>query len=90
MLAFVARYRKYVHIFAELPVLELARYQVHRLMKVAPVCDVLTEGRAGNSGALPGDADRSGEEGTGRIFRENKPLLSPDWRSAAARRCWLR
>src|ERR1039457_6627109 len=41
VLAFMKQNQKCGRIFAELPVLEVARFQVHRLMKVEPLGDVL-------------------------------------------------
>ena len=39
--AFLARYRRMMHMFARMPVLEVARYQVHRLAEVGPVSEIL-------------------------------------------------
>ena len=35
--AFLTRYRRSIRAFASMPVLEMARYQVHRLQRIAPV-----------------------------------------------------
>ena len=75
VLAFVAQYQKYVQIFAGLPVLELARYQVHRLMKVVPVCGVLTKAERATPAHSLETLTVPKEKGGGRIFRENRPLL---------------
>jgi uncharacterized protein (DUF2252 family) len=76
VLAFMRQYQKYVRIFAELPVLEVARFQVHRLMKVKPLDDVLLKAeRATPAHALETLTVPAGKR-TRRIFRENKPLLS--------------
>lgn len=40
-LVFLAQYRSAMHMFARMPVLELARYQVHRLHSVQPVSQIL-------------------------------------------------
>ena len=42
-LTFLARYRKSVHLFVAMPVLELARYQVRRLDHTAALADVLAK-----------------------------------------------
>ncbi len=76
VLAFVARYRKFARIFAELPVLEMARYQVHRLMKVAPVADILLKAERATPMHTLETLTIQAKKGTGRIFRENKPVLS--------------
>ena len=38
---FTARYRRSMRVFAEMPVIELARFQVHRLGSVEPVASIL-------------------------------------------------
>jgi uncharacterized protein (DUF2252 family) len=40
-LAFLAKYRASIHFFSRMPVLELARYQVHRLHNVQPISQIL-------------------------------------------------
>ena len=73
VLAFFEHYRSFAHIFADLPVLEVARYQVHRLRKVTPLVDILLKAeRATPAHTLE---TLTVEKGTGRIFCENKPLL---------------
>jgi uncharacterized protein (DUF2252 family) len=73
VLAFYEHYRSFAHIFADLPVLEVARYQVHRLRKVTPLANILLKAeRATPAHTLE---TLTVEKGTGRIFRENKPLL---------------
>ena len=37
----IARYRRYVEMFSKMPVLEMARYQVHRLQRITPVSTAL-------------------------------------------------
>ena len=39
--AFLASYRTHMHTFARMPVLELARYMVHRLQSVQPISQIL-------------------------------------------------
>ena len=40
---FLRRYRKSIHLFAEMPILELARYQIHRQTELAAVADVFAK-----------------------------------------------
>jgi len=75
VLAFMAQYQKYVHLFAGLPVLEMTRFQVHRLMKVAPVCGVLTKAERATPAHSLEVLTVPADTGEGRIFRENRPLL---------------
>jgi uncharacterized protein (DUF2252 family) len=76
VLAFLERYRKCARAFANMPVLEVARYQVHRLTKVAPVSDVLIKAERATPMHTLETLTVPAEKGTGRIFRENKPLLT--------------
>jgi len=74
--AFVARYRRMMHMFAAMPVLEVVRYQVHRLGEVGPVSAILHAAQRStpvlNLRALTetNPADKSQ-----RIFRMNPPVL---------------
>jgi uncharacterized protein (DUF2252 family) len=43
VLHFANQYRLMMHQFAEIPVLELARYQIHRLAKVEPMPEILAQ-----------------------------------------------
>ena len=76
VVAFLERYRKCARSFAQMPVLEVARYQVHRLMKVAPVSDVLIKAERATPMHTLETLTVPAKKGTGRIFRENKPLLT--------------
>jgi uncharacterized protein (DUF2252 family) len=40
-LAFLVSYRTQMHLFARMPVLQLARFQVHRLQSVAPISQIM-------------------------------------------------
>jgi len=76
VLAFVERYRKCARAFSEMPVLEVARYQVHRLMNVAPVSEVLIKAERATPMHTLETLTIPAKKGGGRIFRENKPLLT--------------
>jgi uncharacterized protein (DUF2252 family) len=76
VLAFLERYRKCTRSFAEMPVLEVARYQVHRLMKVAPVSEVLLKAERTTPLHTLETLTIPASKGKGRIFRESKPLLT--------------
>ena len=73
-------YRRSIHAFASMPVLELARYQVHRLQRITPVSQVL---RKAERATPQYNAERltiQPKSSAHRIFVENKPLqyrLSP-------------
>jgi uncharacterized protein (DUF2252 family) len=61
--------------FARMPVLELARYQVHRLASVAPVSKILRKAqRATPMLSLDKLTEKTAK---GRVFKSNAPLLRP-------------
>jgi uncharacterized protein (DUF2252 family) len=76
VLIFMKRYQEYVQLFAGLPVLEVARYQVHRLMKVVPVGNVLLKAERSTPAHALETLTIPASRGAGRIFRENKPVLA--------------
>jgi uncharacterized protein (DUF2252 family) len=76
-------YRRSMHAFARMPVMDVARFQVHRLQRVAPVSQVLRKAERAtplNNQAhlteLPKASAKGGKKATAphRIFVENKPL----------------
>jgi uncharacterized protein (DUF2252 family) len=76
--AFLACYHKAMRSFSAMPVLEVARYQVHRLLKVQPLDMVLRKAeRSTPQHTLEALTVASGER---RIFKENRPVL---WRLSA-------
>jgi uncharacterized protein (DUF2252 family) len=77
VLAFMKRYQRCIHTFAELPVLEVARYQVHRLTRVAAVGDILMRAERATPAHTLEMLTVPASKGGGRVFRENRPLLSP-------------
>ena len=76
----IARYRKCVDMFARMPVLEMARYQVHRLQRITPVSTALLKAERSTPMhtleqlTVP-EMSRGAETGR-RILGENKPLLT--------------
>jgi uncharacterized protein (DUF2252 family) len=80
-LAFLQAYQKHARGFSELPALELARYQVHRLTKVAPVSDALLKAERATPMHTLETLTIPSNRNSGRIFAENKPGLL---RSSAA------
>jgi uncharacterized protein (DUF2252 family) len=75
VLMFLERYRCCSRDFAEMPVLEVARHQVHRLLKVAPVADILMKAERATPMHALGALTIPVKKGAGRIFCENKPVL---------------
>jgi uncharacterized protein (DUF2252 family) len=76
---FVTRYAAQMRAFAQMPSLEVGRFQVHRLNQVEPVLDALL--KAERSTALHTldqlTEPASGKPGAPRRFKENKPTLTP-------------
>jgi uncharacterized protein (DUF2252 family) len=90
VLAFVEQYRRMIAMFSKMPVIEAARYQVHRLQRVQPVSKVLLKAERATpqrtletltvpAADAPGKKPIPGE----RIFKDNRPVL---WRVLGAER----
>lgn len=75
VLVFLDQYRKCSRNFAKLPALELARYQVHRLRKVAPVSEILLKAERATPMHTLETLTVPAKRGTARVFREEKPVL---------------
>jgi uncharacterized protein (DUF2252 family) len=77
---FMGRYRKHVEMFSRMPVLELAKYQVHRLQRISPVSTALLKAERATPihslEQLTVPETSRGQETGRRIFREEKPLLT--------------
>jgi uncharacterized protein (DUF2252 family) len=73
VLRFVASYGKLVGTLARMPVIEVARYQVHRLQRISPVSDALL--KAERATPLHSLETLTVERKGGRVFRGNPPLL---------------
>jgi uncharacterized protein (DUF2252 family) len=70
---FVARYRKLIDTLSRMPVIEVARFQVHRLQRIQPVSKALL--KAERSTPLHTLDTLTIETKKGRIFREDPPVL---------------
>ena len=75
---FVLHYCEKMRTFAEMPILEVGRYQVHRIGSIEPVHDALLKAeRATPLHTLQQLTEpASNKEGAPRRFKENKPVLS--------------
>ncbi|MFP5228705.1 MAG: DUF2252 domain-containing protein [Acidobacteriota bacterium] len=73
VLRFVASYRKLIDTLARMPVIEMARYQVHRLQRITPVSEALMKAERATPlhtlDAMTVDTKR------GRLFKEEPPVL---------------
>jgi uncharacterized protein (DUF2252 family) len=75
-------YRQSIHMFAKMPVLDVARFQVHRLQRIAPISQILRKAERAtpltNLEQLTEEPkpSRRGKQAPGahRIFVERKPL----------------
>ncbi len=80
VLQFIGSYRRLIANFSRSPLLEIARYQVHRLQRITPVSAALHKAERETPDAtlqrltIPGNDPATGAR---RVFRENKPLLTP-------------
>ena len=70
---FTAKYRKLMHEFAGTPILDLARYQIHRLAHIEPMPTILEQAERSTVEktlkSLTEKRDRT------RVFKSNPPLL---------------
>jgi uncharacterized protein (DUF2252 family) len=73
VLQFVARYHKLVQTLSRMPVVEVARYQVHRLQRISPVSQALL--KAERSTPLHTLDTLTEATKKGRCFREEPPVL---------------
>jgi uncharacterized protein (DUF2252 family) len=84
VLHFTQQYRRMMHLFAEMPVLELARYQIHRLASTGPMPEIFeqaeksTPKKSLKALTEPIPHASTGNAGTeaSRIFRSHPPLLT--------------
>jgi uncharacterized protein (DUF2252 family) len=81
VLHFAEQYRGMMHTFAAMPVLDLARYQIHRLAEIDPMPEIFAQaGRSTPQKLLksltePKAAKPTSAAGQPRIFRSEPPLL---------------
>ncbi|HEX4008315.1 MAG TPA: DUF2252 domain-containing protein [Acidobacteriaceae bacterium] len=73
ILRFIASYRKLVQLFSRMPVIEMARYQVHRLQRISPVSNALL--KAERATPLHTLDALTVELKNGRVFRDEPPIL---------------
>src|ERR1700728_3350859 len=73
VVTFVAQYRKLIDALARMPVIDMARFQVHRLQRITPVSKALL--KAERSTPLHTLDTLTVATKTGRIFREEPPVL---------------
>jgi uncharacterized protein (DUF2252 family) len=73
VLQFVASYRKLVDTLARMPVIDVARYQVHRLQRITPVSVALL--KAERATPLHTLDSLTAETKKGRVFRDEPPVL---------------
>jgi uncharacterized protein (DUF2252 family) len=85
VLHFAEQYRRMMHGFAAMPVLEIARYQIHRLARMAPMPAILAQAERSTPQKMlksltvvaPAAVGKKGvKDGVARrVFRSNPPLL---------------
>ena len=75
--ALVSQYRKFVEMFARMPVTEVAKYQVHRLQRISPVGKALLKAeRSTPMHTVEQLTEPSKTQPAKRVFKEEKPLLT--------------
>lgn len=73
VLKFVASYTKLIQTLARMPVIDVARFQVHRLQRIAPVSNALL--KAERATPLHTLDTLTVETKKGRVFRDEPPIL---------------
>ncbi len=81
VLTFMMQYRKFVEMFARMPLIEMTHFQVHRLQRISPVSKALLKAERSTPTftleqlTVPGKT-AAGRPSSNRVFKENKPLLA--------------
>jgi uncharacterized protein (DUF2252 family) len=82
VLCCISSYRHLIHLLADLPVIELAHYQVHRMQKVAPVSEALQKAQMQTPQSTLVELTETGEgksnsvkNGDARHFKHEPPVL---------------
>ena len=76
VLAFVTRYRRFVNMFASMPVTGLAHFQVHRLQRISPVSKALLQAERSTPMFTLEQLTVPGKTSGSRIFKDQKQLLA--------------
>jgi uncharacterized protein (DUF2252 family) len=72
---FMAQYRKSIRMFSEMAVIDVARYQVHRLQRIEPVSKALLKAERSTPQKSMEDLTVESKAHGHRVFREEKPVL---------------
>jgi uncharacterized protein (DUF2252 family) len=70
---FAASYRKLIQTLSRMPVIDVARFQVHRLQRISPISNALL--KAERATPLHTRDAITVEQKKGRVFREEPPIL---------------
>jgi len=76
VITFAAQYHKFVEMFARMPVIEMARFQVHRLQRISPVSRALLQAERSTPINTLEQLTVPGKTAADRVFREDKPVLA--------------
>ncbi len=71
--SFLSAYSRLIHCFLPMPVLDVARFQVHRLGSVAPISKILAQAERATPQLLL--EKLTSKYPRGRVFKSNPPLL---------------
>jgi uncharacterized protein (DUF2252 family) len=76
VLTFTMQYRKFVDMFARMPVVEVAKFQIHRLQRISPVSKALLKAERSTPLLTQEQFMEPGKTPGSRVFKEQKPLLA--------------
>ncbi len=72
-MTFAAQYRKFVEMFARMPGVEMARFQIHRLQRISPVSNALLKAERSTPLHTLEQLTVAEKNSRGRMFKEEKP-----------------
>jgi uncharacterized protein (DUF2252 family) len=76
VMVMVSRYRKFVDMFARMPVTDIAKYTVHRLQRITPVSRALLKAERSTPMHTVEVLTEPAKTGNKRVFKESKPLVA--------------
>jgi uncharacterized protein (DUF2252 family) len=74
VLTFTTQYRKFIEMFARMPVVDMARFQIHRLQRIAPVSKALLKAERSTPTHALEQLTVSEKNLPGHVFKEEKPI----------------
>jgi uncharacterized protein (DUF2252 family) len=74
--AFVSRYRRFIDMFARMPMTQVAHFQVHRMQRISPVSKALLKAERSTPTLTLEQLTVPGRDPEMRVFKDTPPLLT--------------